>query len=372
MSSICSGGGRNILPRGNVPDPRLVRQTMALAIRLFAASGLALFAMAQSTAPEAPTTIRVDVTEIVVPVTALDRDNQPVAGLKPQQFRLVDNGKEQDIKVDAIYNPVSLVVAIQANSSVEAVLPQVRKIGSLLEAQVVGDQGEAAVIAFDHRIRVMQEFTSEADKISQAVAKINPGSSSSRMIDAVQQATRMLRSRPKNRRRIILLVSETRDIASESRMRETLIETQLSNVNIYTVNISRVITTLTGKPQPPRPLAQPPAAYSMPSNVPATPTTVAQKTGAVGNSGDVIPLMVELFRDVKAIFVSNPAELFTKGTGGAEFSFVKQRGLEDAISRIGGEIHSQYILDYSPSNKLDGGSTRSRSSSATRGSIRSA
>ncbi len=329
---------------------------MALLTRLIAVSGLALLAVAQPpAAPETPTTIRVDVTEIVVPVTALDSDNQPIPGLKPQQFRLLDNGKEQDIKVDSIYNPVSLVIAVQANSSVEAVLPQVRKVGSLLESVVVGDQGEAAVIAFDHRIRVMQEFTSEPDKISQAVAKINPGSSSSRMIDAVQQATRMLRSRPKNRRRVILLVSETRDIASEGRMRETLIETQLANVNIYTVNISRVITTLTGKPLPPRPLAQPPAAYPMPPNVPATPTTVAQKSGAVGGSGNVIPLLVEIFRDVKAVFVDNPAELFTKGTGGAEFSFVKQRGLEEAISRIGSEIHSQYILDYSPNNKLEGG-----------------
>jgi len=299
--------------------------------------------------------IRVDVTEIVVPVTVLDSDNQPVPGIQPRQFRLFDNGKEQDIKVDSTYYPVSLVIAVQANANVEAVLPQIRKIGSLLESVIVGEQGEAAVIAFDHRLRVMQDFTNEADKIGQAVAKITAGSSSSRMIDAVQQATRMLRSRPKNRRRVILLISETRDIASESRMRETLIETQLANVNIYTVNISRMITTLTGRKEPPRPLAQPPAAYPMPPNVPATPTTVMQKSGAVGSSANFVPLLVEIFRDVKAIFIDNPAEVFTKGTGGAEFSFVRQRGLEEAISRIGSEIHSQYIIDYNPNNKLEGG-----------------
>jgi hypothetical protein len=53
--------------------------------------------------------------------------------------------------------------------------------------------------------------------------------------------------------------------------------------------------------------------------------------------------------------VDNPPELFTKGTGGEEFAFVKQRGLEDAIQRIGSELHSQYLLTYNPNNKSEGG-----------------
>ncbi|MGH9659411.1 MAG: VWA domain-containing protein [Bryobacteraceae bacterium] len=321
---------------------------------------IALVAAAVATAQQTPETqpapdIKVTVTEILVPVTVQDRDEMPVNGLQPRQFRLFDNGKEQDIKVDVSYHPLSLVIVIQANSAVEAVLPQIRKVGSLLEAAVIGEAGEAAVLAFDHRFRLMQDFTSDIAKISEAVRKITPGSSSSRMIDAVGESVRMLRRRPANRRRIILLISETRDISSEGRARNALIDSQLANVSVYTVNISRLVTTLTQQPLPPRPDPLPPAARSMPSNVPATPTSVAQKTGLQGGSADFVPLMVEIFRDVKAIFVNNPAELFTKGTGGAEFHFYKQRGLEEAIARIGQEIHSQYMVAYSPNNREEGG-----------------
>ena len=65
--------------------------------------------------------------------------------------------------------------------------------------------------------------------------------------------------------------------------------------------------------------------------------------------------MVELFKDVKAIFKDNPVEAFTKGTGGTEYSFYKQRGLEDAIQKIGAELHWQYFVSYTPNNKDEGG-----------------
>jgi len=99
----------------------------------------------------------------------------------------------------------------------------------------------------------------------------------------------------------------------------------------------------------------PPAAQSMPSNVPATPNTIMQKGVTPGSSADFVPLMIEIMRDVKAIFVDNPAEKMTKATGGQEFSFFRQKGLEDAIAQIGHEIHSQYLLTYNPNNKDEGG-----------------
>ena len=47
------------------------------------------------------------------------------------------------------------------------------------------------------------------------------------------------------------------------------------------------------------------------------------QTYGIGGGGraEFIPLMVELFKDVKAIFKDNPVEVFTKGTGGTEYSF---------------------------------------------------
>jgi len=292
---------------------------------------------------------------VTAPVTVLDREGNFVDGLQPAQFRLFDNEKEQDIKVDVTFQPISMVVAIQANDRMEAVLPQIQKIGSLIEPLVIGSEGEAAVLAFDSRLREVQEFTSDTGRITDAVKKIHPGSSQSRLIDAVEYGVRLLRSRPPDRRRILLLISETRDQSSEGRVRESTIAAQLANVSIYSVDVSRVVTDLTAKGQLPRPDNRPPAMTPLPPGVPATPNTVMQATGSNGSSAQFVPLMVEMFKDVKYVFWKNPVEVFTQGTGGTQFGFVRQRGLEDAVEHIGAELHSQYLISYNPNNKNEGG-----------------
>ncbi len=305
------------------------------------------------TIPDAPI-VRTSVSVVQAPVTVMDKSGALVNGLQPNQFRLFDNGKEQDIQVDVSSQPLSLVIAIQCSDRTESVLSQINKAGAMFGPQVIGENGEAAVLAFDHRIREMQGFTSDPDKITDAIRKIHAGTSSSRMIDAVDKAVYLLRSRPASRRKIILLVSETRDQASEGKWKETLIDAQLSNVTIFSVNISHMVTSLTGKPQPPRPDPLLPAARNLPGGQPNTPTTVEHYT-MLGNRVEVVPLIKELYQDAKGIFVDNPATVFTEQTGGTQFAFYKQRGLEDALQRISDEIHSQYMISYNPNNKTEGG-----------------
>src|ERR1700729_2094741 len=67
------------------------------------------------------------------------------------------------------------------------------------------------------------------------------------------------------------------------------------------------------------------------------------------------PLLQEIYKDTKRIFVDSPSEVFAKGTGGAEFSFVKEKGLEEAIQRISQEIRSQYLISYRPNNSGESG-----------------
>jgi VWFA-related protein len=302
----------------------------------------------------------VGVTEISTPAWVYDRDGNTISGLRPDQFRLFDNGKEQNIQVDVSFTPISLVICLQSNSHVQQFIPQLRKLGNLVKPLLIGEQGEAAVLSYHSRVTTLQDFTSDADKITLATQKIFPGSDSNRMIDAVSEATRMLRTRPRNRQRIILLVGETRDVSSETRLRSALMDIQVSNVVFYAVDMSRFITTLTAPPTPGRPDNRPPAmsAGSLPPGVPATPTTVSQATGGGGaNAGraEFIPLLVELFRDAKAIFKDNPVEAFTKATGGTEFGFHSNKTLEEAVQALGEQLHSNYMISYSPNNRTEAG-----------------
>lgn len=326
-------------------------------IPLVSAAGILALAGFAVYAQEGPAerVIRSNVTVVVAPTTVTDLDGKYVHDLKPSQFTLFDNDKPQTIKVDETFAPISLVVAIQADQKVEPVIPKLQKIGSLLTTLMAGEQGEVAILSFDHRLQVLQDFTSDTTKVQEGLKKLKPGSSTSRMIDAVERASQMLKSRSKERRRIVLLIAESRDKGSEGRLRESLATTQIDDVMVYALNMSRFYTeTMTG-PGIPRPDPIPPGARHVPAGAVNTPTTTAQLTGSQGYGVNFVPLIGEIFRDVKGIFVDNPVEVFTKYTGGREMGFVSQKSLENAVTEIGREIHNQYIISYNPDNKIEGG-----------------
>ncbi len=298
---------------------------------------------------------KVEINVVTVPTVVTDRDGNYVNGLKPEDFRLTDNDKVQAIHVDVTYVPISLVVAIQANSRAEPVLPKIQKIGPLLQGLMVGDQGEVAILAFDHRVQVLQDFTADTTRLEDALKKLKPGSPTSRLNDAIVDASRMLNHRSKDHRRILLLISETRDYGSAAKVREALTDVQFDNIIVYSVNINRMVTTLLAKPERPRPDPIPPGGRPMPAGVPPSPAYESQVYGNATNSANFVPAVVEIFRQVKAIFVDNPVEVYTKWSGGREHSFVSEKDLERAIGQIGDELHSEYLISYTPNNRTEGG-----------------
>ncbi len=286
--------------------------------------------------------------QLVAPVLVTDHDGNIIDGLKPNQFHLFDNGKEQNISVDSTLQPISLVVAIEKSARVEGILPQLRKLGTLL-TQITGRSGEAAILAFDSRLDVVQDFTTDNDKIKVAINNLHAGSSGTRVVDAVERSIYMLEKRPKSNRHMVLLVSETRDEGSQARLKETLMMATLTNVIVYDVDISQLAVRFNEKQDAPRPSAIDVASQNFPMGIASTPTTVEQEYG-MGNRAQFVPLLKEIFIDTKGIFVRNQSTQFARATGGAEFEFLRQRGLEDAVMKISQQVHSQYLVSYKPTN----------------------
>jgi VWFA-related protein len=287
---------------------------------------------------------------VLAPVIVTDKDGRFVNGLTPLDFQLFDNGRPQRITEDVATHPISLVVAIQASAETEQLLPNVKKIGNLLANLVAGENGEVAVIKYDHRIETLTGFTADADQIEAGLKKLKPGSSQSRLNDATMQGLNMLKSRPANRKRILLLIGESRDVGSEIRVREVLTEAEFANVVIYSVDMSHLLAAMSSKAEPPRPNAIPPEARHLPGGVIGTPTTDAQM-----NMGNWTPVFKEIFIATKAIFIPNPLEVYTRYSGGKEYSYKTQRGLEQALSDIGEELHGQYLLTYPVGQDFEGG-----------------
>lgn len=231
--------------------------------------------------------------------------------------------------------------------------PQLRKLGILL-TQITGKSGKAAVIAFDCRIATPQDFTTDNDKIKVAIENLKSGCSGTRIDDAVERGVYMLSKRPTTNRRVLLLVSETRDEGSQSRLKEVMINTTLNNVQVYAVDISQVAVRYNEKPTAPYPSAMDPSNQSLPMGMPSTPTTFEQNYGML-NRAQFVPLLKEIFIDTKGIFVRDHSTQLARATGGEQFLFLRQKGLEDAVQKISQDIHSQYLVSYAPSNKSEGG-----------------
>ncbi|MBZ5634095.1 MAG: VWA domain-containing protein [Acidobacteriia bacterium] len=287
---------------------------------------------------------------VTAPVVVHDARGNVVTGLNPLDFELYDNGKLQKITEDATTHPISMVVAVQSSANMEKLLPGIRKIGSLFSGLVLGENGEMAVLSFDHRVQTMTEFTSDPNKISDAFKNIKIGSTPNHVNDAAMKGVNMLRTRDKARRRVLMLISETRDNGSSMGVRDVLTEAEFKDITVYAVEVSHLLTSLTTHPQAPRTTGIPPEARHLPAGIIGTPTTDAQQ-----NMGDYSPIIKEIFTAVKAIFISNPQEVYTRYTGGREYSYMTQKGLEQAITDIGNDIHSSYLLTYLPNNPEDAG-----------------
>jgi VWFA-related protein len=297
------------------------------------------------------TPFKIQTNVVIVPTTVRDHNGDVVNGLQLQDFELYDNNKLQKITADVREEPLSLVVAVQRSSNLTEVLPKIQRIGSMLNQLLGGQDGEVAVIGFDHRIIVMQDFTNEGEKISEAMKKMTPGSAEHAVVDAADAGIRMLKNRPRERRRVLLLIAEKRDKGSELRLREALTQAQFANVAVYSLDISTIVAALTDKGMPPRPPPIPPEAIYMPGGGTATPTTVDQNY----YNGNYVPVFVDIFKATKSLFVDDTLDVFTRFTGGREYSFVGERSLEKAVSSISEELNSQYLLSYSPNNQTEGG-----------------
>jgi VWFA-related protein len=304
----------------------------------------------QSNPNDPDSVIRATFKYVLVPVTVTDRDGSFVSGLSPLDFHLSDNGKVQKVDEDVLSHPISMVVAIQANNDVEKILPQIKRLSSVFESLVLGDNGELAILAFDHRVQTLADFTSEPAKIDAAFQKLRVGSYSSNLNDAANQGINMLRDRPPSRRRVLVMIAENRDKGSGVKVREVLSSAEFANVIIYTVNVSQLEAALTSKAQPNRPSSLPPGAEQLPAGIINTPTTDSQM-----EMGNWMPALKDVFLAAKGVFIADPLDIYTKYTGGKEFGFKTQKALERDISTLGEELHSQYFLLYSPTTQDEAG-----------------
>jgi VWFA-related protein len=297
-------------------------------------------------------TITTSVSVVIAPTTVRSKGGEFIEDLQLKDFQVYDNGKLQKVTADLRDFPFSLVVAIQRSADMTGILPKVQRIGPALMDLVVGQDGEVAVVGFDHNVQISQDFTSDGDKLYQAITKLTTGSYSHAAIDAVMESVRMLRNRPRDRRRAVLVISEKWDKGSHASLHEALVEAQLANVTIYSFNVSTAAAELTSQPRPQPPPLLPTTAYHVPDGAALTPTSIDDQNYYMGNW---VPLVVNGLQSVKNVFADNTLEALTRFTGGEKYSFSSAGTLGKAIQSLNQDLHSEYLLSYSPNNLNEAG-----------------
>lgn len=265
---------------------------------------------------------------VIAPATVTTRSGRYVDGLTASDFLLLEDGKPRPFEMDTsdiAMTPLSVVIAIEANDYARAALAKIRKTGSMIQPLVTGERGEAAIVSFGDDIKTIQEFTPDAALISNAFRGIEAQKGSrARILDAAARAIDMLRSRPESRRRILILISESRDRGSETKLEDVLKSAQQADVTVYPLTFSVHATPWTVKPSD-----APPAAGG--------------------------PNLIAIFTELGRLAKENAAEGLARFTGGRRISFLTLKSLERDIGGLGEELHSQYLLSFTPAAALDEG-----------------
>lgn len=273
-----------------------------------------------------PPTIRVNTSVVLVPTLVEKSSGEVLYGLSQKDFTLEDNGIRQNIHVDDDLDaqPVSLVVCIQRGRSAGLEFDKYARLGPLLDLFTAGGRGEAALVVFDSRPVYLEGFTRDTSAITDDLRHLKQGDGGAAILDAAGYSVDLLEHRPPDHRRILLLISESRDHGSRNYSAQDLVE-RIGTSNTLVLSL----------------------AFS--------PTKAGLIDWGKGNTegGSSINVLAPLMMAVAAV-KKNAARELAVMSGGEYASFTKEKGFEDRIAELASHARNRYILSFRPSNLTPG------------------
>jgi len=273
-----------------------------------------------------PPTIRVNTSVVLVPTLVEKPTGEVVYGLAAKDFTLEDNGVKQNIHVDDDLDmqPVSLVVCIQRGRSSDLEFDKLAKLGPLLDLFTAGGRGEAALVVFDSKPVYLDAFTRDTSNITEDLQQLRPGDGGAAILDAVGYSVDLLEHRPPDHRRVLLLISESRDHGSKKFSAQDLVE------RIGTSNT--LVLSLT-----------------------FSPTKAGLMDWGKGNAegGSSINVLAPLMMAIAAVHKNAAREVATM-SGGEYASFTKEKGFQERVDELASHSRNRYILSFHPSDLTPG------------------
>jgi len=182
---------------------------------------------------------------VSVPVVVRDASGNAVYGLDANDFIIEDDGVQETVHLDgrADAEPLSLVIAVERGRRASREFSRIGTLASMLDPILTNPDNEAALVLFDSRLDLARDFTNRGDDIESSLRNLAAGDNGARILDAVAYCARLLSKRDSGRRRVLLVVSETRDHGSKfSRLDDVIRRVGENDVLVFAAVFSPYIS----------------------------------------------------------------------------------------------------------------------------------
>ena len=155
---------------------------------------------------EDDTPIKVDTLLYTIPFTVSDAGGRRVAGLKKENFKILQDGEEQEIEffLDD-QSPTNIAILIDTSLSTKPVLDNIQKAARDF-VKILRPEDRAIIVGFDYKTAFLSEFTSDRKQLSKAIDRIRiANQSGSAMNEAIGAIVRNYFARVKGRKAVIAL-----------------------------------------------------------------------------------------------------------------------------------------------------------------------
>ena len=271
-------------------------------------------------------TFRVSTSVVIVPTLVEKPGGDVLYGLKPSDFEVFDDGVQQKIHVDDDLDtqPVSLVVCVERGRDAPLEFSKIGKLGPLLESFIGDGRGEVALVAFDSRPVWVEPFTQDTDSVSHDLRNMPGGDGGAAILDAVGYSVNLLEQQPPDHRRVLLLISESRDHGS------------------HVFNIPELVQRIG-------------TSNTLVLSLVFSPSKAELIDWARGNTdgGTELNMLAPLLMTANAMRRNTPKTLAAL-SGGEYAPFTRDKGFEERVEESASHARNRYILSFHPTDLTPG------------------
>jgi Ca-activated chloride channel homolog len=276
--------------------------------------------------------IRVQVNEVIVPVTVTDEKGRFVSDLDEKDFHIFEENKPQAIRYFTRERSQPVVIGFLLDLSTASRIHWKNfqdASEELVQNLLTGDPKYSGyLIDYAQDAEVAVNTTNDPEPIVQKIRALKPGGGSA-LYDAVYLACtsrKLVQGEPIEPRRVIVIIGDGHDNASKHSLAQVIELAQRNLVTIYCIST---------------------AAFGFTNLSDDNLVRLAQETG-----GRVVYPLGDVYKDTDG-YLSKPSDdgnyALTVGTGA--YRSVVDGKMYHAVADIAGEVTTQYIIRYVSDNQ---------------------